>query len=133
MCNSWRQISLGHSHSHVNPEVDLWNRHVQGNHEWEMDEPELSELLAPYTLEDAWLDQLASLPSEEQLEKLFDIMRAAEIREYAQGLTKDAVEACKDRNVLAVAENINGWIATAEEVANNRRKLRFIQAARSRR
>lgn len=87
----------------------------------------------PYTSEDEWLDQLDSLPSQEQLEKLLGKMRTPELREYAQGLTEEIVAACKAGNLLEVARVINGWIATAEELVTHRRNLRFIQAARSRR
>ncbi len=95
-------------------------------------EPESGGFPDPYTPEDEWLDQLASFPSQEQLEKLLGLMRAPELREYTQGLTVDTIAACKAGDLLEVAKVINGWIATAEELVTHRRKLRFIQAARSR-
>lgn len=89
-------------------------------------------LLGPYSSEDEWLDQLDSLPTEEQLEQLVGMMRVSELREYAQGMTRDAVAACKMGDLLEVTRVINGWVATAEELVTHRRNLRFIQAARSR-
>ena len=89
-------------------------------------------LLEPYSSEDEWLDQLDSLPTEEQLERLVGMMRVSELREYIQGLTLDTAAACKAGNFLEVARVINGWVATAEELVTHRRNMRFIQAARSR-
>ena len=84
-----------------------------------------------YTPEDEWLDQLSALPTTEQLEKLLGLMRTAELKEYAKGLTAETVAACKAGDLLEVARVLNGWVATAEEIVTHRRNLRYIRAARS--
>ena len=83
-----------------------------------------------YTLEDAWRDQLAQLPSEEQVSALVTMLHASELREIAAGIINDIVIGCKAGNIVEVAEAVNGWIATAEETVASRRKLRHILAAR---
>ncbi len=83
-----------------------------------------------YTLEDAWRDQLAQLPSEEQVSALVTMLHTSELREIAAGIINDVIIGCKAGNIVEVAEAVNGWIATAEETLASRRKLRHILAAR---
>ncbi len=83
-----------------------------------------------YTLEGEWRDQLAQLPSEEQLSALVTMLHTSELREIAAGIINDIVMGCKAGNIVEVAEAVNGWIATAEETVASRRKLRHILAAR---
>lgn len=82
--------------------------------------------------DDAWREQLAQLPTEEQARILVGLLRPAELRELAAGLVTDAAAGCKAESLLEVAEAVNGWVATAEEMATSRRKLRHIIAARER-
>ena len=83
-----------------------------------------------YTLEDAWRDQLAQLPSEEQVSALVTMLHTSELREIAADIINDVIIGCKAGNIVEVAEAVNGWIATAEETVAYRRKLRHILAAR---
>ena len=99
------------------------------------DRKEVAEIkrgVEPYTREDVWLDQIEQLPSEEQVHILLGLLRAPELREIAAGIINDSAVACKVGDSLEVAKAINGWIATAEELATSRRKLRYILAARQR-
>ena len=75
-------------------------------------------------------EQLAQLPTAEQAAALVQRLRPAELRELAAGLITDTAAACQSENVLAAAEAVNGWVATAEEMSLSRRKLRHILAAR---
>jgi hypothetical protein len=88
--------------------------------------------LQPYTREDAWLDQLEQLPSDAQVHYLFSLLRTGELRQLAEGVVNDTTTACKAGDSLEVAKAINGWIATAEELAASRRKRRFVLSARRR-
>ena len=83
-----------------------------------------------YTLKDTWRDQLAQLPSEEQVSALVTMLHTSELREIAAGIINDIVTGCKAGNIIEVAEAVNGWIATAEETVASRRKLKHILAAR---
>ena len=81
---------------------------------------------------EAWREQLAQLPTEEQARILVGLLRPAELRELAAGLITDAAAGCKAESLPEVVEAVNGWVATAEEMATSRRKLRHILAARER-
>ena len=81
---------------------------------------------------EAWREQLAQLPTEEQARILVELLRPAELRELAAGLITEAAAGCKAESLTEVAEAVNGWVATAEEMATSRRKLRHILAARER-
>ncbi len=83
-----------------------------------------------YTLEDAWRDQLAQLPSEDQVSALVKMLRTSELREIVAGIINDVAIGCKAGTIFEVAEAVNGWTATAEETVASRRKLKHILAAR---
>ena len=86
--------------------------------------------LEPYTREDMWLDQLGQLPSEEQVQRLVDLLRSPELRELTKGVISGSSTACRTGDLLEVAKTINDWIATTEEVIESRRRSRYILAAR---
>lgn len=82
--------------------------------------------------EDSIQSQLEQLPTEEQVNLLVQLLRRAELREIAAGVINDVAAGCKSGDILEVTKAINGWVATAEETATSRRKLRYIIAARER-
>ena len=108
-------------HHHINPYPSMERREAAFEAE-----------KASYTPEEAWQDQVAQLPTEEQVRILTELLRPAELRELAAGLIIDAVAGCKSKSLLDVAESVNGWVATAEELSASRRKLRHILAAKER-
>ena len=81
---------------------------------------------------EAWREQLAQLPTEEQARILVGLLRPAELRELAAGLITETAAGYKAESLPEVVEAVNGWVATAEEMATSRRKLRHIIAARER-
>ena len=86
--------------------------------------------LEPYTREDMWLDQMEALPTEEFVHRLVELLRNHELKQVAEGVLNDTVSASKMGDALEVAKAINSWVATAEELIDSRRKLRYILAAR---
>lgn len=87
----------------------------------------------PYTREDMWLDQMEALPTKEFVHRLVELLRTHELKQVTEGVLNDTVAASKIGDSLEVAKAINSWIATAEELVDSRRKLRYIQAARQNR
>ena len=83
-------------------------------------------------MEKGWPEQLAQLPTEEQARILVGLLRPAELRELAAGLIIDTAAGCKAESLPEVVDAVNGWVATAEELAVSRRKLRHILAAKER-
>ena len=87
----------------------------------------------PYTREDMWFDQMEALPTEEAVHQLVALLRTHELKQVAEGVLNDTVSASKMGDSLEVAKAINSWIATAEELIESRRRLRYILAARQNR
>ena len=85
---------------------------------------------AESSLDDAWQEQIEQFITEEQVQVLVQLLRTSELRETLAGVLSDCMNACRDKNLLELAEILNGWIATAEEMAGSRRKLRHILNAR---
>ncbi len=77
-------------------------------------------------------DQLEQLPDGAERLILVQLLRTSELREVLDGLITDVIAACQAESLPAVAEAVNGWVATAEETVASRRKLRHIIAARER-
>ncbi len=87
---------------------------------------------APYSTVEDWRGQLEQIPSGEELLTLARLLRTEELREALVGLVIDTRAACQAESLPEVAAAVNGWVATAEEMAMARRKLRHIIAARER-
>ena len=83
-----------------------------------------------YTSADILRDQLGQLPDGAERLILVQLLRTSELREVLDGLITDVIAACQAESLPAVAEAVNGWVATAEETVASRRKLRHIIAAR---
>lgn len=77
-----------------------------------------------------WSFQEEQFPSEEHIQALIPLLRPAELRELTTILLTDVVAGCKKKDLLQVAEDVNGWVATAEEYVEFRGKRREIQKAR---
>lgn len=77
-----------------------------------------------------WSFQEEQFPSEEHIQALIPLLRPAELRELTTILLTDVVAGCKKKDLLQVAEDVNGWVATAEEYVEFRGKRREILKAR---
>ena len=91
------------------------------------------ESFEPYKREDLWLDQMEALPTKELVHRLVELLRTHELKQVTEGVLNDTIAASKMGDSLEVAKAINSWIATAEELVDSRRKLRYILAARQNR
>ena len=121
-----------HGFAHHLPGVDLATEE-QFLRWWERDVGEFTGTGLPeYDREDQLLDQLDRLPSEEQIERLLELLRSPEIKALAKGVIIDSSTACKKVDILEVARGINEWIATSEEILESRRRMRHILHARRR-
>lgn len=120
-----------HTRQHL-PSEAAWKEHFPLSAGWQREITQIRQYVEPYTREDAWLDQLERLPSKEQVQRLLALLRITELREIAQGVIIDCAAGCKAGDLLEVAQTINNWAATAEEIASSRKRLRFILAARQR-
>ena len=58
------------------------------------------------------------------------LLRPAELRELTVELVTDVLAGCRKKDLLQVAEDVNGWVATAEEYVEFRGKRREILKAR---
>ena len=77
-----------------------------------------------------WSCQDEQFPSEEHIRSLITLLRPSELRELTAILLTDVVGGCKKRHLLKVAEDVNGWVATAEEYVEFRGKGRQILKVR---
>ncbi len=77
-----------------------------------------------------WSYQEEQFPSEEHIRSLVAMLRPSELQELAASLVADVVGGCKKRDLLQVAEDVNGWVATAEEYVQFREKRGQILKAR---
>jgi hypothetical protein len=77
-----------------------------------------------------WSYQEEQFPSDEHIRALVPLLRSSELRELTAILLTEVIAGCKDRDLLQVAEDVNGWIATAEEYVEFRAKRRHILNAR---
>ena len=76
-----------------------------------------------------WSYQDEQFPTEDQIQTLVPQLRTDELRELAVGLLTEVVSGCKERDLLKVAEDVNGWFATVEEYVEFRHKRRYILKA----
>ena len=58
------------------------------------------------------------------------LLRPSELRELTTELLTDVLSGCKKKDLLKIAENMNGWVATAEEYVEFRGKRKQILRAR---
>ncbi len=77
-------------------------------------------------------DALYELPTPLMVKRLIELMPPKELREFTEGMVNDTTEAVKTLRPIEVANTINDWVATAEEMVTNRRSHRHIRAARER-
>ena len=77
-----------------------------------------------------WDHQEEQFPSEEHIRALVPLLRPAELRELTVELVTDVLAGCRKKDLLQVAEDVNGWVATAEEYVEFRGKRREILKAR---
>ena len=58
------------------------------------------------------------------------LLKPAELRELTAVLVTEVMTDCKKKDLLTVAEDVNGWVATAEEYVEFRKKRGQILRAR---
>ena len=58
------------------------------------------------------------------------LLRPSELQELTVELLTDVLAGCKKKDLLQVAEDVNGWVATAEEYVEFRGKRKQILKAR---
>ena len=88
--------------------------------------------LEPSSYEEDLTDALSELPTPYMVNRLVELMRPKELREFTEGMLNDSTEAVKRLQPLLMVNTINDWIATAEEMVTNRRSRRYILAAKAR-
>ena len=76
-----------------------------------------------------WCIQDEQFPTEDQIQTLVSQLRTDELRELVVSLLTEVVSGCKERDLLKVAEDVNGWFATMEEYVEFRHKRRYILKA----
>ena len=77
-----------------------------------------------------WSFQEEQFPTDEHIQALIPLLRPAELRELTTILVTEVVAGCKKKDLLQVAEDVNGWVATAEEYVEFRGKRKKILKAR---
>lgn len=77
-----------------------------------------------------WSYQEEQFPSEEHIRSLVPMLRPSELQELTTILLTGVVAGCRKRDLLQVAEDLNGWVATAEEYVEFRNKRRHVLSAR---
>ena len=77
-----------------------------------------------------WSYQEEQFPTEEHIRALVPLLRPSELRELTTELLTDVLAGCKKKDLLKIAENMNGWVATAEEYVEFRGKRKQILRAR---
>lgn len=82
------------------------------------------------TKKELWNYQEEQFPSEEHIRSLVPLLRLSELRELTSELLTDVLAGCKKKDLLQVAEDLNGWVATAEEYVEFRGKRKQILKAR---
>lgn len=70
--------------------------------------------------------QISQFPHDTQLQAMVSLLRPKELKQILAGVLADACSACRRQDLLEVAEELNSWIATAEETVEFRRKRRHI-------
>ena len=87
-------------------------------------------LMKRATKKELWSHQEEQFPSEEHIRALVPLLRPSELRELTVGLLADVLVGCKKKDLLQVAMDVNGWVATAEEYVEFRGKRKQILRAR---
>ncbi len=77
-----------------------------------------------------WSYQEEQFPSKERIQALVPLLRPSELQELTTILLTDVVAGCKKKDLLQVAEDVNSWVATAEEYVEFREKRHEILSAR---
>ena len=77
-----------------------------------------------------WSYQEEQFPSEEHIRALIPLLKPAELRELTAVLVTEVMADCRKKDLLKVAEDVNGWVATAEEYVEFRKKRGQILRAR---
>ena len=67
---------------------------------------------------------------DEHIQALVPLLKLSELRELTTTLLTDVVAGCKKKDLLKVAEDVNGCVATAEEYVEFRGKRGQIMKAR---
>ena len=84
-----------------------------------------------YDFEEELVDQLAKLPSPEDVDELMETLRISALRELSAGVVNGTVDHIKaNESRLEQAKFINSWIATAEETVAAGRNYSRIAARR---
>ena len=76
-----------------------------------------------------WSIQEEQFPSEKHIQALIPLLKPSELRELTTILVTEVVAGCRNKDLLQVAEDVNGWVATAEEYVEFRHKRRYILKA----
>ena len=92
--------------------------------------PEPFDIMKIPSRNEQWDNQLEQFPSEAHIRALVPLLRTEELREIAIGIITDTFAGCNEKDLLKVAENVNGWVATAEEYVEFRKKRHHIVKAR---
>ena len=87
-------------------------------------------LMKKLSKKERWSFQEEQFPTDEHIQALIPLLRPAELRELTTILLTDVVAGCKKKDLLQVAQDVNGWVATAEEYVEFRGKRRQILKAR---
>ena len=75
--------------------------------------------------------QLDKLPSPEEVEELFSVLRVATLRELSAEIVNSSIEHAKGKITrVEYLELVNSWIATAEETVAAGRNVSRIAARR---
>ena len=82
------------------------------------------------TKKELWSYQDEQFPSEDHIRSLVTLLRPSELQELTAILLTEVVGGCKKRDLLQVAEDVNGWVATAEEYVEFRKKRGQVLKAR---
>ena len=90
---------------------------------------EVSSYQSPIRSE-AWKSQLNQLPSESRIRKLIPSLDFGELQEVSVGLITDLTLGCRRGDLLQITEDLNGWVATAEEYLEYRARRQEILRAR---
>ena len=84
-----------------------------------------------YAWEDELCDQIAKLPTEQQVAELCSVLRVATLRELSWEIVNGGIDHLKgNTGRLEYAKLLNSWIATAEETIAAGRNLNRIAGRR---
>ena len=106
---------------------DFWEHVEEEDDEW----PAITVEYSGYEYEDELVDQLAKLPSAEDVVELMSTLRVSSLREFSSEVVNGMVSfIIENRGRLQQARFINSWVATAEEIVAAGRNYNRVIARR---